>query len=278
MKEQSITDALLREYLLGKVADEEQEQIENLFLTDPQTRERVLAIEQELIDDYLEDNLVEGDKENFISLYAKTNEQLRKLRITKSIIDWAGTEATTPQAVAARVSIWSRLGTRLRLKPSFVVPITVTLAIVIAILLLLSFLEQRRRFAIQQELAQLNSPISLRDVPPQMISLELRPVTVRSAERQTEFKLSSDIRIVELRLPWVQKPSYSSYQVEVSRVGGDKLFSLPNLQTENEGRNVIRLRLSTQRLSRGHYQISLRGIADDGTLGQAEEYSFAVSD
>ena len=44
MKEERITDALLREFLLGNVADEEQERIENLFLTDPHTRERVLAL------------------------------------------------------------------------------------------------------------------------------------------------------------------------------------------------------------------------------------------
>ena len=277
MTQESITDALLREYLLGKVADDEQEQIENLFLTDSQTRERVLAIEQELVDEYFEDSLAEEDKDKFISLYARTSEQRRKLRITKSIIDWAANEPSKPEPEAG-VSFWSRLGARLRLKPNFVVPIAVTLVIVLAILLLLSFIDQRRHFAIQQELAQLNSPASLREVPPQMISLELRPVTVRSVEPQAEFKLSSDFRIIELRLPWVQQAGYSSYQVEVHRVGGDKLFTIPNLQTENEGRNVIRIRLPAHMFSRGHYRISLRGIADDGTLGHAEEYSFAVSD
>lgn len=275
MKEESITDALLREYLLGMVADEEQEQIENLFLTDPQTRERVFAIEQELIDAYLEDSLAEGDKERFSSLYAHTDEQRRKLRITKSIIDWAANEASR-KAVPAGVSFWSRLGARLRLKPTFVVPIAVTLVIVAAILLLLSFIEQRRRFATQQELAQLNSPASLREVPPAMISLELSPVTVRTIEPQAEFKLSSNFRIVELRLPWVQRARYLRYEVKVTRVGGDTLFAIPNLQTENA--NVIRLRVPAHQLSRGHYQISLRGIADDGTLGHSEEYSFAVSE
>ena len=278
MKHESVTDALLREYLLGKITDDEQEQIENLFLTDPHTREKVFAIEQELIDDYLEDSLDEEDKERFVSLYAQTNEQRRKLRITKSITDWAVREARAPQADAARASFWSRLGARLRLKPGFVIPITVTLLIVLAIILILGFIEQRRHFALQQELAQLNSPTSLREVLPQMISLELRPVTVRGAESQAEFKLSAEIRIVELRLPWVRPERYSKYQVEVRRVGGDKLFTIPDLQTENEGRNGIRLRLPAHKLTRGQYQVSLTGIAGDGTLGQTEEYSFAVSD
>jgi hypothetical protein len=276
MKEERITDALLREFLLGNVAGEEQERIENLFLTDPHTRERVLAIEQELIDDYLEDSLSEGDKEKFVTLHAQTDEQRRKLRITKSITDWAATEASTPRADAASASIWSRLGARLRLKPAFVVPIAVIIVIAVSIFLVLRIMEQRRHTAIQQELAQLNSPASLREVPPQMSSLELRPVSVRSGERQLEFKQSSDVRIVELRLPWVGTQSFSRYQVEVRRLGDDEVFTIPNLQAESEG--VIRVRLFTRTLRRGQYQISLMGIADDGTLGHSEEYSFAISD
>ena len=278
MKEERITDALLREFLLGNVADEEQERIENLVLTDPHTRERVFAIEQELIDDYLEDSLSEGDEERFVSLYAQTDKQRRKLRITKSITDWAVTEASAPQAVAAKASIWSRLGACLRLRPVFVIPIAVTLLILVAIFLVHSLIEQRRYSAIQQELAQLNSPASLHEVPSQMSSLELRPVSVRSVERQTEFKPGFDIGIVELRLPWVQRQSYSRYRVEVHRVDDDEVFTIHNLQTENEGPNVIRMRLPANMLQRGHYLVSVRGIDNDGTLGQAEEYSFAVSD
>ena len=57
MNEEILTDALLREFLLGKVDDEEVARIESLFLTDSEARERVLVIEQELIEDYLENSL-----------------------------------------------------------------------------------------------------------------------------------------------------------------------------------------------------------------------------
>src|SRR5918996_3861202 len=96
MKEESVTDALVREFLLGKLADEEHERIEDLFLTDSHAREKVLAIEQELIDDYLEDSLSEEDKERFLSRYTQTDEQRRKLRITKSIKEWAVAESRAP--------------------------------------------------------------------------------------------------------------------------------------------------------------------------------------
>ena len=282
MKEESITDALLREFLLGTVADEEQERIENLFLTDPDMKERVFAIEQELVDDYLENSLTPEDKERFVSRYARTDEQRRTLRISKSIRDWAVTEAKAPQPAASSGSILSRLAAHLRLNPRFIVPIAVTtvvvFVVVVAILLLNSFIEQRRRSAIEHELALLNSPASLRQIPSQMVSLELRPGTVRSDAQQGELNKGPSVRFFELRLVRFQETRYSTYRVEVRRVGGDEEFTIQDLQAVDEGENVIRVRLSEHMLKRGHYLINLTGIANDGALGQPEEYSFAVSD
>ena len=41
MKEESVTDALLREFLLGKLGEEDRETVEDLFLTDFPFRERL---------------------------------------------------------------------------------------------------------------------------------------------------------------------------------------------------------------------------------------------
>lgn len=278
MKEELLTDALLREFLLGKADDEERERIESLFLTDTQTKERLLIIEQDLIEEYLEESLTEEDKQRFLSRYAQTDEQRRKLRITRSIKDWAVTSSGRAQVAAASISFWTRLRTHLRLKPLFVVPIAI--AIVIGIILGIVWLErqreQRKHLAVEQELAQLNSPASLRETPPDMISLELRPVTVRSVEPQTEFNPRADNRIVELRLPWINKERYSTYKAEIHRVGGDESFTIPNLQADSEGGYGIRVRLRTNMLRPGSYQIHLTGIANDGSTGLTEEYNFAV--
>jgi hypothetical protein len=92
--ETAITDALVRQYLLGYVDDEERQRIESLFLTDSKMRERLLVIEQDLVEDYLEDFLTPADKERFLLHYAQTPKQQRKLRITKSIKDRALAEAS----------------------------------------------------------------------------------------------------------------------------------------------------------------------------------------
>src|SRR6185295_628864 len=100
-----IDDAFLREFLLGKVNDEERGRIEDSFLIDPQAKERVLGVEQDLIEDYLEGTLTTADRERFVSRYAQTAEQRRRLRITKSIKDWARAEAAS--SAPAKASGWS---------------------------------------------------------------------------------------------------------------------------------------------------------------------------
>jgi hypothetical protein len=280
MKEESITDARLREFLLGRLDnDDTRERIENLFLTDPHTKEKVLAVEQDLIEDYLEDSLTQDDKQRFISRYAKTDEQRRNLRITKSIKDWAVAEPKAQQASAATVSVWNRLWTQLRLKPVFVVPIAVAIviAIVLAIVWVNTQRERRKHLAIEQELAQLNSPASLREASAQMISRELKPVTVRSPELRTEISLRPDIQIVEFDLPWIQQERYPAYEAEVRRLDDAESYKIPNVQGSSTDRQVIRIRLSTRMLNPGQYLIYLRGIANDGTRSSDEEYSFSVT-
>lgn len=278
MKEESMTDALVREFLLGKLADAERERIENLFLTDPQTRETILSLEEELIEEYLEGNLNEADNERFLARYAQTDEQRRKLRISKSIKDWALAHAKAPQTDAATVSFWSRLWTRSRLKPAFAIPIAImiVIAVVLAIVWLNSQTERRKHLAIEQELAQLNSPANLRETPPDMISFDLRSVNVRSDQPERGINRGADTQIIELRLPWIQTERYATYQAQVRRIGDTESFSIPNLQPENEGGYRIRIRLRAHMLRRGSYRIQLRGIANDGTVSRSEEYTFTV--
>ena len=275
VKEEILADALLREFLLGKVSDEEGARIESLFLTDPEAREKVLVIEQELIEDYLEDSLTADDREKFLSRYGQTAAQLQQLRITKAIKDWALRENASVQTVHDELSIWGRLRATLWLKPAFVIPIAV--AAMLAVVVVGVWLNSRmKRAAVEQELAQLNSPASLREVLPQTVAMDLSPGAVRSLERRNEFKKSADVQFVELRLPWIQKEYYPSYRVEVRKVGGEESFTIPNLQAQNDDLSTIRLRLPAHLLSRGQYQIRLTGIAENNVPGPSEEYSFTV--
>src|SRR6185295_7658752 len=97
MKEEGATDALLRQFLLGKVEDEERQRIESLFITDSRMKDKILAAEQKLIDDYLEDCLTKADKEAFLLFHGDTAAQRHKLEIARSIQEWAVNQAGKTQ-------------------------------------------------------------------------------------------------------------------------------------------------------------------------------------
>lgn len=257
-----IDDAFLREFLLGKVNDEERGRIEDSFLIDPQAKERVLGVEQDLIEDYLEDTLTTADRERFVSRYAQTAEQRRRLRITKSIKDWARAEAAS--SVPAKTS---NLRTWFGFRPAFVIPIAAT-AMILVVVGALWLSRRAGHSAIEQELAQLNASSNL--LAGQVLA-ELSPVTVRSGKAEAPLNTRVS-EVVELRLLWIQKERYSSYQATIRRVGESELFVIRNLQPESDGK-AIRLKLPSHMLTRGTYQINLSA---EGSASLAEEYQFTI--
>ena len=289
MKEDALNDALLRQFLLGKVDDEVREQIESLFLTDAEIRERVLSAEQDLIEDYLEDSLGTEDRERFVLRYAQTPEQQRKLRINRSIKDWAVRESTqlppnARQAVGAAdrtesaVSVWRRLRETLRGRPVLVLPLIAVfvLTIVLAIVGFNRWREQQRHFALEQELARLNSPSSLRDVQQGNDVATLTPVTLRGGASPAELKPRADAPFLELRLRWIRPGEYRSYEAVVRRIRDSKTYTIPDLRVEDGDGKTIRLRLPREILGRGTYQIQLIGLTNDGSASPTEEYQFTL--
>ncbi len=278
MKEEAVTDALLRQFLLGQVDDDERQRIERLFITDSLTRERVLAVEEDLLEDYLEGSLTTVDRDSFISVYGATPIQQRKLRIAETIKQWARTE-TDANGARMSTSIWSRLRSRLSLKPVVVIPIAVTASIAIifaAVWLNSSMQRNRQRLAIEQEVARLNTPPNSRQISAQ-VSQALSPVSMRSVG-QSEVTKTSDVQVVELRLILLQGEKYPKYRAVLRRVGEDEsIATTPDLQAENDGGRMVRVKLPAAVLTRGTYQIELDGIADDGALNPVEEYGFTVS-
>jgi len=281
MKEEGATDALLRQFLLGRVEDEERQRIESLFITDSQMKDKVLAAEQRLIDDYLEGCLPSADKEAFLLFHGDTAAQRRKLEIARSIQEWAVNRAgKTPIPATPPLSLWDRL--RLPKKSILILPIAATAAVAIVFALVWvnnRRTERNRQFlAVQQELAQLNTPSSLREVRPAMVPLTLKPTVVRSVESQPELPSRANVDIVELHLLWMQKEDYPSYQAVVRRPGDDQPYTIDNLTIENDSGKVIRLRVLARILTRGNYQVELTGIAADGGKSPPEIYSFFVSE
>lgn len=278
MKEQQVNDALLRQFLLGEVDEETRQQIESRFITDDLFRESVLAIEDDLVEEYLEGGLAADSREKFMSRYADTAPQRQQLRIVKLIKEYAvANDVENPRDIST--SFGSGFGlSRSRLKSIVLVPIAAIMIIGFSVAVIwLSNRRERSRnhLAAEQQLARLNTSLTSGEAPHTLSSV-LAPVSVRAVGPQTELTPRTDTQIVELRLLWIQKEHYGTYQAVFHRVGNAEEFNVSNLQPDNDGK-MIRLRIPIELLARGLYQISLRGFSDDGTRSPAEEYTFSIN-
>jgi hypothetical protein len=271
MKEEPVSDTLLRQFLLGNVDDQERQRLESMFVTGALSRERVIAAEQHLLDDFLENSLTPGDRERFLAQYGATPDEQRKLRIAKSIQEWA---ALSQEGTAvANASRW--ISVRNWLKPVYVIPVAAVFLVAIicgAVWLRSSWEKRNRHLAMQQELVRLNAPSRSRDVSP--VTLTLMPGAVRSAEAEKELTPPANIESVELRLVWTQKERYPSYQATIRKFDDEEIFTIPDLQLDPD--NVIRIKLSPHYLTHGLYQIELSGVSAGGVATPTDEYRFVV--
>lgn len=280
MDEQRVSDALLRRFLLGQTNDDERQLIETLFITDPVLKERILLAEQDLIEDYIEDCLDTDDRKSFLSQYAQSSADQRKLRIMQTLKDRAAREANAQPVSPSGMSFWHRLFAGFNLKPVFVIPIAAAsmIAIAIAIFWVNRKPEQEsKEYLVKQyELSQINDPSRLREAPPGMKVQELAPVSVRGVE-QRELTMRDNAQPIELQLAWIQRESFPSYRVSIQLIGDNKPFALDNLHPEGDGGKTIRILLPAHWLKRGTYRIELSGLDSNGVVGPVEEYSFSVN-
>jgi len=279
MKQEFVTDEEIRQFLLGSVDDSERQRIESLFMSDAEFNQRVLIAEDDLIEDYLEHSLAPGDKEKFFAQYGHGPKQQRRLRISRSIRDYAASEAKlgkTPPAIGKRRGFLSQITPR-NLRLFIPVAAAVMIACIIGIVWLVR--SNNRRVTIERELAELNARPDLRVDPSQVVSLVLRPVSIRSVGTETRLTPRADIRVVELNLLWTQKKQYPSYYVLVRHVGSNEEFKLSGLHIDASpsNGNSIQVRLPSDLLRNGFYQIVLTGAGTDGAASQGEEYTFVVA-
>ncbi|MFL6228575.1 MAG: CHAT domain-containing protein [Pyrinomonadaceae bacterium] len=90
----------MRRYLLGTLPADDLPSIEERILTDDSFAEELLACEDELIDDYLDGALTEGESESFIKHFLSTAERQEKLGFAEALRKYAATNsaAAAPQS------------------------------------------------------------------------------------------------------------------------------------------------------------------------------------
>lgn len=283
MNEPSNDEARIRRFLLEDLDEEERERVEELFLTDSDTRDALLLAEDELIEEYLDGSLQGVDREKFRKVFVATPQLRRKVRIARSLSNLTRAEHSpqptlVPSPTQDQGSFFSKMlkyrgrGNLLAYASAAAMLIVLT----VGVFWYAEFRrEQNRRLTVERELAALNDPLRRPELPAdQVLPLVLSPVSVRSSG--SRIRLPATDAYLELSLlPEIARAE--TYNVLIQRVGLGDEFAVPNLRLEDQpAGKVIRVRIPTRLLNPGLYRLRLHGVMLDGRAVETNEFSFEV--
>ena len=97
-------DKTLRLFLLGEVPETEREEIELAALSDPQLRERIEALEEELILDYVQESLPAGERSGFEAAYGQSAARRQRVEQTRALVMAIGQTRRDPASPSAAPS------------------------------------------------------------------------------------------------------------------------------------------------------------------------------
>ena len=290
---------LIRKYLLGSLEGEERERLEERVLSDASFRDRVLLVEENLIEDYTEGVLEETERHGFRKMFYSNPQRGIEVQVVaglkqhaatnwstnlfKAVQDtWKSHRATLASAVAAP----SVSGFR---KPA--VAVVLVIAVAIAFLVVQRFLhskqappsltqEQQRHDLIERELARLNTSGESQSRP-SALAATLSPGLTRGDDTQptSEFPIVTLPRGAEsARLRLLLRSSdneYRSFQAVLTPVGARESYQVDLMPFEvSSGVPVLILTLPIQVLDDGDYSVQLSGQSAEGRTDALPDHNY----
>lgn len=277
-------DLLIRQYLLGRLAPPQREQVETRIFSDSGYGERVELAEADLLEEYAEGVLPEDERRDFAARYLATPRLRLEVRTIEELRRRAA--ADEPVRTAEPHPRWDWLvPLRRHFKPLLATGFALLVVAVAALILLHpgpQQLEQRLLYGrspradLEREVARLNTPrdeaeaLAAREARASAgPALELAPGVQREAPNGEDDALlvareGSAYARLRLKLdPAAGK--YQSFQVSFKAAEGGEFEANLMPSTDGDGR-FLDVTLPVAQLPEGEYQIQLYGRADSGRL------------
>lgn len=282
----NIDEHEIRRLLLGELQPEERVRIEQEFLLNPAYREEVLAIESDLIDDYLDGMLSPQQQEKFKHHLASTPEQRMRIRISRLVKHNLTSgppsklfDSCSPNDAGPVSDIkFLRLGNPLVYLP---IAAIVLIAVLLGTLKVVNvrridnerIAAESRRLEIERELARLNR--EWRAQPPsnsRVFSATLLPIGTRGASASEQLNPSSNTEVLQIKLVLTGEV-YRTYSAELQEPVLAARFTITDLTIETiEGGKAVVLRLPYRFFSEGEFRVLLRGVTSDNKMEDIGEY------
>jgi hypothetical protein len=264
MQEQTKVQENLRLWLLGLLSQEQSESLEQRLITDNRVFEEISIVEDELIDEYLSDELSERERGAFESFFMNSSERQQQFKVGKAWRSYI--EREDPFGRRQSDSKFQNLPSFAKQQPSFLaslgayrIPLTATLLILVAGIVWVAFRS--------------------RSTPPgRSQAFVLEPaIQTREGGSLAQIVVPRDTQIVELhaKLP---KGDSKSYRATLSDADANNILTIdkPTVDTSRSEIDVVVVPVPTQRLKSGQYKLQLDILSPDGRTENAASYRFVI--
>jgi hypothetical protein len=265
----------MRNYLLGTLEVDRRAALEERILADSEFYEDLLVSEEELIDQYLGNNLSPSERQLFETHFLITAERQNNLRfgrLLRRYLDSPPAPVSSEEIPVAvrQTETHAPAQTFLPVAAGMfgrtaAVAISAAVVAAVGIILLLCWVSNRKA---QQHVVQKDSaPI---------LSVPLTPGTLRSGDVATQH-VSVPPRGARVRLEMeVSNSSFHNYKSELLREN-DRVQTENQLQAEKKGeQHIVPWTIGGDVLSPGDYQVRLSGVLDSGQDEFIDNYTFRV--
>lgn len=287
-------DALLEGYLLGELSEEQRTRIELEYLKRPDALEQLAAVEHELIDAYVGDELPADRRRRFEAVLLPSAAIQRRVAFARQLSAYVAGQPAPP-----RQSWWQHVLAAFQFRPAAQFAMA-TLAVVFGAAAVLTFVQLRHTrlelARVERERAELAARASapgqtsapLQTPPPSLageekpgavplvVAIMLEPGLVRgepSAAPVIVARATDQIRL-SLRLD-VQE--HQSYRATVETLEGRAILSRDGLRaTPLNGSHVVPFTIAASSLPVGSYLVTLSGRTPAGGFTDVAVYPFAV--
>jgi anti-sigma factor RsiW len=279
------------QYLLGQLSEQEQAELERLYLTDDALFEQLLAIEDELRDTYARGELSSADRQAFeqrLLILPRQKEKQKFARMLRQHLMQVGAPASP---VAQPVAKWKSLFRILEAKRRIIfIPAVSALLVVLVVgswwLIRRSMqsslngpgaASRAKGLQSQEPKPQPQAPTHAPEPEANTVAFVLTPGSTRGGAQESS-PLVIPAGVSQVRLEARVEGDYTSYEVVLQTAESKSIWRRGDVkaQVSPEGKKIV-LDVPSTLLATGDFILTLRGLPASGSPEIVAEYAFRVS-
>lgn len=306
MEDGSIGEAVVVRYLLGDLAEEELVQVEDRAFVDPDYLKLIEAVEADLIDAYVRDQMQGHERKRFEDRFFASAERRRKVEFARAWARVADEAKAIPGEARAAATLETRGSWRdwfaflRRPAPGFQFAMVAAAAILVGVIswqvVQTSKLrsrvgeleaergrQQQREQTLQSSLdaeraraQDLNAQLQ-QGTPAGIASLTLLPGLLRGETVLPQLVVPQSAQLARLEIQLEPRDKYPQFRAELRSQRGDEILASNKLREQrSNGTRAVVLEIPASIFSSGDYELTLKGMNPGRQFEDVGYYRFSV--